>query len=102
MAKTKHVLNVTLRSAEGSAGARRLRREGLIPAVIYGCGAESKCVSVCAHEWEMLSICEQTALTLKMEDGSETQVIVKEIQTNFITLQAAHIDFIVATGAEEE
>jgi ribosomal protein L25 (general stress protein Ctc) len=45
----------------------------------------------------MLSICEQTALTLKMEDGSETQVIVKEIQTNFITLQTAHIDFIAVT-----
>ena len=101
MAKTKHVVNVKLRSAEGSANARRLRREGLIPAVIYGCGTESKSVSVCAHEWEMLSICEQTALTLKMEDGSETQVIVKEIQTNFITLQTAHIDFVAVAATEE-
>ena len=101
MAKTKHVVNVKLRSAEGSANARRLRREGLIPAVVYGCGTESKSVTVCAQEWEMLSIFEQDALTLKMEDGSETQVIVKEIQTNFITLQTAHIDFVAVAVTEE-
>ena len=72
MAKTKHVLNVKLRSEGGSANARRLRREGLIPAVIYGCGTESKSVSVCAQEWEMLSRGELNMLTLKLEDGTET------------------------------
>ncbi|MBR2425928.1 MAG: 50S ribosomal protein L25 [Lentisphaeria bacterium] len=101
MAKTKHVLNVKLRSEGGSANARRLRREGLIPAVIYGCGTESKSVSVCAQEWEMLSRGELNMLTLKLEDGTETLALLKEVQTNFITLQTSHIDFMAVNPNEK-
>ena len=101
MAKTKHVLNVKLRSEGGSANARRLRREGLIPAVIYGCGTESKSVSVCAQEWEMLSRGELNMLTLKLEDGTETLALLKEVQTNFITLKTSHIDFMAVNQNEK-
>lgn len=101
MAKTKHVLNVKLRSADGSASARRLRREGLIPAVVYGRGTESKSVSISAQEWEMLSRYELNMLTLKLEDGTETLALLKDVQTNFITLQTSHIDFMAVNQNEK-
>jgi len=46
MAKSKHVLNVTKRVANGSADARRLRKQGLIPAVIYSRGEQAETISV--------------------------------------------------------
>ena len=93
MAKTKHVLNVKLRTEEGSANARRLRRAGMIPAVIYGQGTESKSIAVCAQEWEMLSRNELNLLTLKFEDGSEVLALLKETQNDFIKLTTRHMDF---------
>jgi large subunit ribosomal protein L25 len=39
-------LTASPRSASGSRAAGRLRREGLVPAVVYGHGADPKSVSV--------------------------------------------------------
>ena len=39
-------LKATLREDQGSPESRRLRKEGLLPAVVYGQGMESTAVSV--------------------------------------------------------
>ena len=93
MAKTKHVLNVAARTAGGSAAARRLRKTGQIPAVIYSRGQEPKQVSVSAQEWMLLSRHEINLITLKEENGAETLVLLKEIQNDFIHSGALHLDF---------
>ena len=53
--KVKHVLNVSDRAVKGSAEARRVRAQGLIPAVVYSKGAAGRAISVKAPEWEALS-----------------------------------------------
>ena len=90
--KVKHVLNVKQRSAGGSAVARRERKTGLIPTVIYSKGAESKTVSVQASEWDALQKYELNLLSLQ-EDGKETLVLLKEVQHDFIRNRAMHLDF---------
>ncbi len=92
MAKTKHELNVQSRDLKGSANARRLRKQGLIPAVIYSKGAEPVMVSVSASEWSVLSRSELNLINLK-EGGKETLVLLQEVQHDFIRNCASHIDF---------
>ena len=64
MAKVKHVLNVQARTAGTTNDARRLRKTGLIPAIVYGKGIEPKCISVNATEWQLLSRNELNILSL--------------------------------------
>ena len=92
MAKVKHVLNVQARTAGTTNDARRLRKTGLIPAIIYGKGIEPKCISVNATEWQLLSRNELNILSL-VEDGKETLVLLKEVQHDPIRNRTRHLDF---------
>jgi len=92
MAKVKHVLNVQARTAGGTGDARRLRKTGLIPAIVYGKGVEPKCISVNATEWQLLSRNELNILSL-VEDGKETLVLLKEVQHDPIRNRTRHLDF---------
>ena len=92
MAKVKHVLNVQARTAGGTGDARRLRKTGLIPAIVYGKGVEPKCISVNATEWGLLSRNELNILSL-VEDGKETLVLLKEVQHDPIRNRTRHLDF---------
>ena len=92
MAKVKHVLNVQARTAGTTNDARRLRKTGLIPAIVYGKGLEPKCISVNATEWQLLSRNELNILSL-VEDGKETLVLLKEIQHDPIRNRTRHLDF---------
>ena len=92
MAKVKHVLNVQARTAGTTNDARRLRKTGLIPAIVYGKGIEPKCISVDATEWQLLSRNELNILSL-VEDGKETLVLLKEVQHDPIRNRTRHLDF---------
>ena len=92
MAKVKHVLNVQARTAGGTGDARRQRKTGLIPAIVYGKGIEPKCISVNATEWQLLSRNELNILSL-VEDGKETLVLLKEVQHDPIRNRTRHLDF---------
>ncbi len=96
----KHELNVQSRSGKGSGDARRLRKQGMIPAVIYSKGAEAETVALSASEWEVLSRENLHLITLKNGDQSKL-VLVKEVQHDFIRNCAAHIDFMEVRGDQK-
>lgn len=76
---------------KGPAG--RLRREGKIPAVIYGHNKPVH-ISVSATEFDLKFhvISENTLITINV-DGKEYEVLVKDFQENMIMGQITHIDF---------
>lgn len=92
MAKTKHVLNVEPRNANGSAEAKRLRKAGKIPAVIYSRDTEAVSVSVNKREWSILARHEINLISLQ-KDGKEILALLKEVQHDFIRNEAMHLDF---------
>ncbi len=100
MAKVKHVLNVTERDPKGSAAARRVRAQGLVPAVIYSKGFEPKHISVNASDWEALSKFEFNLVSLVSGD-KETLALLKEVQHDFIKGKASHIDFLAVRDDQE-
>jgi large subunit ribosomal protein L25 len=87
------VLAVQAREKSGSGESRRLRREGLIPAIVYG-HQEPVSISVDKHEFErnFKHITENEIVTLKL-GNSEYQVLIKDYQANLIKGSIAHLDF---------
>ncbi|MCF6336314.1 MAG: 50S ribosomal protein L25, partial [Spirochaetales bacterium] len=76
---------------KGPAG--RLRKEGKIPAVIYGHN-EPVHISVDAKEFDKKfhTLSENTLVTINVED-KEYEVLVKEFQENVMLGRLTHIDF---------
>ena len=100
MSNDKKALKARLRTADfGSAGSRRLLRNGEIPAVVYG-KSEPLHVIVNAHEFEMKKsgFSESTLITLNVEGEGSHNVFVKTYQEDLLRRCIHHIDFFEITA----
>lgn len=91
-------LNLEKRVKIGSREARRLRRAGYVPGVIYGGVENELSVKMLTHEF-MTSIGYAKSLGivhLNLE-GSTHKSIIKEIQWDTLTDQPVHLDFQVVS-----
>lgn len=83
------------RADQGKGASRRLRREGKIPAVVYGGSESAVAVSVSANEMGKHLKVEafySHLLTLKL-GGVEQQVVLKDLQRHPVSGYATHADF---------
>ena len=80
----------------GTGPAGRLRREGKIPAVLYGLGAEPVAVAVPWRELRQCLITEAgTNAIINLDvDGAKHLSMVKEIQRHPVRREVIHVDFI--------
>ena len=95
-------LNAETRTEFGKGGARRTRRAGKIPAVIYGHGAEPRHVSLPAREFTnaVRHGGANVLLTLELE-GSEQLAIPKAIQRHAIKGLYEHVDLLAVRRGEK-
>lgn len=94
-----HELAVQPRTETGSGAARRARKSGMTPAIIYSKGSEPKQVYLNAGEWT--SISNQKARFVYLVDGSDKQIaLVKEVQMNHLKAYCLHVDFQVINADE--
>jgi large subunit ribosomal protein L25 len=95
-------LNAEARTEFGKGGARRTRRAGLIPAVIYGHGAEPRHVSLPAREFTnaLKKGGANVLLTLAI-DGKDELAIPKAIQRDPIKDTYRHIDLLTVRRGEK-
>lgn len=84
------------REKGGTAAARRLRRQGMVPAVIYGAGEAPSMGAMQANALKKELQSEAfVSQVLDITVGSEkTTAIVREIQRNPATTTPTHIDFL--------
>ena len=84
------------RSIGGTRPSRRLRREGRIPAVVYGRGGEPTPVTVGYRDLRAaLTTDAGLNAVLNLEVGGETVLaIVKDIQRHPVRNEVSHVDFI--------
>ena len=81
----------------GSRSSRRLRKEGKIPAVIYGAGDDPTPIAV---EWSDLRAALTTPagmnalITLEFDD-TERLTIVKDMQRHPVRRDVTHVDFVI-------
>jgi len=84
-------LRARKREELGTRAARRLRRQGLIPAVIYGRGI--KPVHVVFEEREILPPLKQGVRMLSVSVGKRTyNAIVQDVQFDYLNERVLHVD----------
>jgi large subunit ribosomal protein L25 len=94
------VIEVERRTSTGKGASRRLRQEGLIPAVVYGGGKDKETVPVVIDRHAVTELLKQekgrnTVFLLKMKGTQqERHAMVRDAQIDPITRQYAHLDFI--------
>jgi large subunit ribosomal protein L25 len=80
-----------------------LRREGKLPAVVYGHGHASEAIQLDAHEFEILRrhAGRNALVDLKVGRGSAYPVLLHGVQEHPINRRPLHADFYVVTMTEE-
>ena len=95
MAGSDHqALEVTARPVEGSRSTRRLRKQGLVPGVVYGGGVDPQPFAVDALALRSTLMHGSAVLDVKVDDGDATPVIVKDVQNHPVRGEAIHIDLL--------
>jgi large subunit ribosomal protein L25 len=94
MADTK--LDAVLRSEQGSRPAGRLRRDGQLPGVVYGLGADAVSVTVNAHQLGTILSSKTGANTLIALnlDGKSELALARQVQRDAVKGTLIHVDFV--------
>ncbi|MFZ0379259.1 MAG: 50S ribosomal protein L25, partial [Solirubrobacteraceae bacterium] len=85
-------LPVERREAAGSRAARRLRRAGNVPGIVYGGGEEPIPFQVDARELRHALQHAGAVLELSIDGSGSTPVVVKELARHPVTGETTHID----------
>ena len=93
------VLIANVRTEFGKGAARRLRRDGQIPAVVYGHGTDVVHVSFDAHELTLTLRKSLNGLTIDI-DGKKHTVAARDVQRDPVLRIVEHVDLIIVTAAE--
>jgi large subunit ribosomal protein L25 len=94
MAETTTKLEVTSRAAAGSRAARRLRRSGRVPGVLYGGGGESVGFDADSRELRLALAASGAVLDLSVDGEKATPVVLKETQRDPVRGQTVHVDLL--------
>ena len=89
------------RTEFGKGASRRLRREGKVPAVIYGHGTEPMHISLPGHE-SLLALRKANALLAITIDGGESQLALpKQVQRHPLKGSLEHVDLLIVKRGEK-
>jgi large subunit ribosomal protein L25 len=91
---TATTLEVTRRDPAGSRAARRLRREGLVPGVVYGGGKDPVPFQVDARSLRLALSHAGAVLDLTVDGEDSTPVVLKELTRHAVTGDAIHVDLL--------
>jgi large subunit ribosomal protein L25 len=86
-------LAVDQRPETGSRESRRLRREGLIPGVVYG-GGDCTAVRIDARELRSALLASSAVIDVSVAGGKSVPVIVKDQQHHPVRDEIVHIDLL--------
>jgi large subunit ribosomal protein L25 len=94
MANTTTKLNVSSRKSGGSREARRLRRSGRVPGVLYGHGADPIGFDADARDLRMARAGSGAVLDLSVDGAKATPVVLKEAQRHPLLGETTHVDML--------
>jgi large subunit ribosomal protein L25 len=93
-ADTSSKLDLTARSADGSRSARRLRRTGQVPGIIYGGGGEPELFAVDGRILRNTLARSGAILEVAVGGGAAAPVLVKDVQRHPVRGHAVHVDLL--------
>jgi large subunit ribosomal protein L25 len=92
MASDRMTLNVSERTEFGSRTTRRLRRQGMVPGVVYSGGDAARAFSVNEREARVALSQGGALLDLEIDGGKAEPVVVKEQQRHPVRGELLHLD----------
>lgn len=95
-----HKLDAQPRNEFGKGASRRLRREGRIPAVIYGHGIDPVHLSLHGHE-TLLALRTANALLEMDVDGKSQLALPRQVQRDPVTGFIEHVDLLLVRRDEK-
>jgi large subunit ribosomal protein L25 len=94
MADSASTLPLPARGPEGSRSARRLRREGSVPGVLYGGGDPPAHFSVDARTLRNTLAHSGAILQVSLDGGQDSPVLVKDVQRHPVRGDVIHVDLL--------
>jgi len=83
----------------GKGAARRLRRDGRVPAVVYGHESDVRHVSLPAHDLELALV--KPKVTLELSLGGETLMVApRQLQRDPVRRVIEHVDLVLLSATE--
>jgi large subunit ribosomal protein L25 len=92
MASKRSTLKAAPRADFGSRNSRRMRRDGLVPGVVYSGGSEAKPFQVSEREVRNITSEGAALFDLEIEGGKAIPVVIKEEQLHPVRGSLQHID----------
>lgn len=102
MSSARLSLAATGRTVTGKA-VSRIRREGRLPAVVFGHGLDSTSISLDAHEFELLrrKAGQNALIDLSIDGDKARPVLVHGVQLHRVTQRPLHADLFLVRMTEE-
>jgi large subunit ribosomal protein L25 len=102
MARSENKLTALVRTQTGKGASRRARREGKIPAVLYGHGADPQHLELPGHDFAAVLRHSGTNAVLTLDiDGKEQFALTKALAIHPIRRSITHADLLVVRRGEK-
>ncbi|HET7665431.1 MAG TPA: 50S ribosomal protein L25/general stress protein Ctc [Mycobacterium sp.] len=101
-ASTANKLTAAVRTETGKGASRRARRNGKVPAVLYGHGADPQHLELDAHDFAAVLRHSGTNAVLSLDiDGKEQLALTKALDIHPIRRNIQHADLLVVRRGEK-
>lgn len=104
MSEYAYTLNAVIRNDQGKGASRRLRHQGLVPAIVYGGDAQPLSIAVDQNELVKLGRFDSfysQIINLKIEGQKDQEVIVRAVQRHIFKPLFQHIDLQRVVAGQE-
>ncbi|UMB70685.1 50S ribosomal protein L25/general stress protein Ctc [Mycobacterium paraterrae] len=102
MAKSQNQLAVKVRTETGKGASRRARRDGWIPAVLYGHGSDPQHLNLPGHDFAAVLRHSGTNAVLALDiEGKEQLALTKALDIHPIRRTITHADLLVVRRGEK-
>ena len=91
-------LEVVSRTATGTRESRRLRRQGMVPAVLYGHG--EKCVDLAAKREAVEAVIRHGSRVVDLHGAVKESALIRELQWDTFGVEPIHIDLLRVNKSE--
>jgi large subunit ribosomal protein L25 len=99
--QTIATLKATVRNTQGTRAARKLRQQGLVPAIIYGHKQANVAVAVSRHDIDHIVRVQHARMITLDVNGQQETVLIREVQWDVFGREIIHVDFERKSAAEK-
>lgn len=94
-------ISAKARTEFGKGAARRARRDGLVPAVLYGHGTDPVHVSLPGHETLLALRAANALLSISIDGTADQLALPKQVQRNPVKGTVEHVDLVIVRRGEK-